>query len=68
MTENATEVPSIGRPSEHDHDRVIEAGKRLEEAGRRVTGYALRKVLGGVVTPPLATSASGKTTSGSRRR
>ncbi len=35
------------RPSEYPEEDVIEAGKKLEAGGRRVTGFAIRKELGG---------------------
>jgi colicin import membrane protein len=35
------------RPSEFTEEQIIEAGQGLEEEGRRVTGYAIRGVLGG---------------------
>jgi chromosome segregation ATPase len=36
-----------GRPTEYEDDQVISAGHKLQEAGRRVTGYALRREVGG---------------------
>lgn len=35
------------RPSEYPEEDVIEAGKKLDASGRRVTGFAIRKELGG---------------------
>lgn len=35
------------RPPEIEDDKIIEAGKQLLEDSRRVTGFALRKVVGG---------------------
>jgi len=35
------------RPSEFSDEEVIKAGTHLEEAGRRVTGFAIRKEIGG---------------------
>lgn len=36
-----------GRPTEYDDGQVVAAGHKLLEAGRRVTGYALRREVGG---------------------
>jgi chromosome segregation ATPase len=36
-----------GRPTEYDDELVVAAGEKLLEAGRRVTGYALRREVGG---------------------
>ena len=35
------------RPAEFEDEQIIEAGKRLLSEGRRVTGFALRKEIGG---------------------
>lgn len=35
------------RPAEYTEDQIIEAGKQLLANGRRVTGFALRKIVGG---------------------
>ncbi|ROQ48435.1 plasmid replication DNA-binding protein KfrA [Marinobacter sp. 3-2] len=35
------------RPAEFSEDRILEAGKKLDASGKRVTGYALRRALGG---------------------
>lgn len=35
------------RPPEHEDNEIIEAGQQLTKEGRRVTGFALRKILGG---------------------
>lgn len=35
------------RPSEYSEEQIIEAGSKLEGEGRRVTGFAIRGVLGG---------------------
>ena len=35
------------RPAEFEDEQIIEAAKRLLGAGRRVTGFALRKEIGG---------------------
>ncbi|MCH8500090.1 MAG: DNA-binding protein [Marinobacter sp.] len=47
MTEIAEQDGRVGRPSEYDDARVIQVGESLVEAGRRVTGYALRRLVGG---------------------
>ncbi len=36
-----------GRPAAITDQQVIEIGKRIEEAGKRVTGYSIRSALGG---------------------
>lgn len=35
------------RPPEFSEQDIIEAGKSIEEKGKRVTGYAIRQILGG---------------------
>lgn len=35
------------RPTEYDDQDIIAAGQKLTETGRRVTGFALRKLVGG---------------------
>ncbi|CAB1102273.1 unnamed protein product [Ectocarpus sp. CCAP 1310/34] len=49
LTETAKAEASArtGRPAEYEDDQVISAGHKLQEAGRRVTGYALRREVGG---------------------
>jgi len=34
------------RPPETSNEAIIEAGKKLQEAGRRITGFGLRKMTG----------------------
>ena len=41
------------RPSDYDADAIINAGKELLASGRRVTGFALRKQVGGGAAPRL---------------
>ncbi|OAI13201.1 kfra protein [Methylomonas koyamae] len=38
---------NLGRPADIDNDRILEAGRMLTKANRNVTGFALRKVIGG---------------------
>lgn len=45
MLENIDTV--IGRPADITDERIIEAGQTLVKANRNVTGFALRKVVGG---------------------
>jgi colicin import membrane protein len=45
MIENVDTV--IGRPADITDERIIEAGDALIKANRNVTGFALRKVVGG---------------------
>lgn len=49
LTDTSTAEASgrTGRPAEYNDDQVIAAGHKLQEAGRRVTGYALRREVGG---------------------
>lgn len=35
------------RPVEFSEDKILEAGKKIDASGKRVTGYALRRALGG---------------------
>jgi hypothetical protein len=35
------------RPAEFAESEILEAGKKVEAAGKRVTGYAIRRELGG---------------------
>jgi hypothetical protein len=35
------------RPAEFAEPEILEAGKKVEAAGKRVTGYAIRRELGG---------------------
>lgn len=40
-------ISKTGRPSEYQADDIIRAGESLQAEGRSVTGFALRKIVGG---------------------
>lgn len=47
MREHIDTIPPIGRPADITDEQIIAAGDALIKANRNVTGFALRKVVGG---------------------
>lgn len=45
--EESQPISKTGRPSEYKQDEIIRAGESLQSEGRSVTGFALRKLVGG---------------------